>query len=122
MLSPRQGWFARKALRKAFCLSEGDFGVQHRQLPSLQGSIQPLMEISAFCLDWGTPAAPPASSASWGQDQAPSTSPPLWQDLVRPRMYLCLQSFCITACISFQNQYSQTVPTLCAVIIAGGDW
>lgn len=118
MLSPGQGWFARRALRKAFCLSEGNFGVRHRQLPSLQGSIQPLTEISAFCLDWGRPAAPPASSAAWGQDQIPGTSPPLRWDLVRPRMYLCLQSFCITDCISFQNQYSRTFPTLCAVVIA----
>lgn len=125
MLSPGQGWFARKAPRKAFCLSEGDFGVRHGQLPSLRGSIQPLTEISAFCLDWGTPAAPPASRAAPGAGSGPQHEPPprLRRALVRLRMYLCLQSFCITACISLQNQYSRTFPTPCAVVIAvlGGE-
>lgn len=100
MVGPGQGWFAREALR-----SEGNFGVHAAVDRNCRFSPQ-----------WGHPLPRAQHGDRIG---SPAQAPRLQRGLVRPRMYLCLQSFCVTACISFQNEYSQNLPSPCAVLIAG---
>lgn len=99
MFSPGQSWFARKSPRKAFCLSEVDFGIWQGQLPPWQESIQPLTDILAFCLDWEIPAAPPTSSAAagWGwsrcQDKPPTPvgfGEVVYVSMLAKLLYYCL--------------------------------
>ena len=86
--------------------------------------LQPVDGDFSFWLRLGNAYSTPCLECGPGAGSGPQPEPPpVRRDLLRPRMYLCLQSFCITACISFQNQYSRTLPTPSAVVIAvRGGW